>query len=70
MHRAITQLALALAMSVTLQVTAVLSDESTMDDLKLAKTQEVAEKVYDLHKPEIKAARLQDKAEHPKWTGK
>ena len=38
-----------------------------MDKLKLAKTQEVAIKVYDIYKPQIKAARAQYMAEHPDW---
>jgi len=38
-----------------------------MDKLKLAKTQEVVSKVYAVYKPQIKAARLKYKAEHPDW---
>ena len=38
-----------------------------MDKLKLAKTQEVAIKIYDIYKPQIKAARVQYIAEHPDW---
>lgn len=36
-----------------------------MDKLKLAKTQEVVNKVYAVYKPQIKAARLKYQADHP-----
>ena len=41
-----------------------------MDTLKLAKTQEVAEKVYDIYRPQIKAARVAYMAAHPEWKDK
>ena len=41
-----------------------------MDKLKLAKTQEVVNKVYAVYKPQIKAARLKYQADHPGWVDK
>ena len=41
-----------------------------MDKLKLAKTNEVLTKVYDIYKPQIKAARARYLAEHPDWVDK
>jgi hypothetical protein len=41
-----------------------------MDKLKLTKTMEVIEKVYEIYKPQIKAARARYLAEHPNWNDK
>jgi len=41
-----------------------------MDKLKLAKTMELAARVYDAHKPQIKAARVRYMAEHPDYRDK
>jgi hypothetical protein len=45
-----------------------LSDD--MDKLKLAKTMEVSEKVYEIYKPQIEAARARYLTEHPGYADK
>jgi hypothetical protein len=46
---------------------ALLAMTADFDSLKLAKTEEVSVKIYDIYKPEIKAARARYQAEHPDW---
>jgi hypothetical protein len=50
--------------------TAELALTADIDNLKLAKTEEVFTKVYTVYKPEIKAARVRYVAEHPEWVDK